>query len=149
MHLSTYLVAGLSLTRTFWICLLFSARSGPLTIRPKVSSFLSCFISLIQQICIYVFPIKHGCFVKRREGWYFHLKCLINRVTESSLHREANLLWQKMGQSTLGLTIQLLQKMEDFSDTGSFSDHSVWPCSVLQERGVFLKEASKMGKCTM
>lgn len=45
MHLSTYLVAGLSLTRTFWICLLFSARSGPLTIRPKVSSFLSCFIS--------------------------------------------------------------------------------------------------------
>lgn len=54
MHSSTYLVAGLSLTRTFRICLLFSARSGPsLTIRPKVSSFLSCFISLIQQIYIY------------------------------------------------------------------------------------------------
>lgn len=93
--------------------------------------------------------MKHDCFVKRREGWSFHCKCLTSRVTESSLRREANLLRQKRGQSTLGGTIPLLEKMEDFSDMGSFSDHPVWLCSVLQERGIFLKEASKVGKCTM
>lgn len=92
--------------------------------------------------------MKHDCFVKRREGWSFHCKCLTSRATESSLHREANLR-QKRGQSTLGGTIPLLEKMEDFSDVDSFSDHPVWLCSVLQERGIFLKEAPKVGKCTM
>lgn len=66
--------------------------------------------------------MKHDCFVKeRREEWFFHLECLTNRETESSPHREANLIRQK-GQSTLGGTIQLLQKMEDFSDMGCFSE---------------------------
>lgn len=84
----------------------------------------------------------------RREGWLFHLECLTNRRTESFPYREINLIRQKRGQSTLGGTIQLLQKLEDFSDMGIFSEHPLWHCSVLKERDIFLKRASKMRKYT-
>lgn len=70
-----------------------------------------------------------------------------------ALHTEANLVRQKRGQSTLGETIQLLQKVEDFSDTGCFSEHSVTLLSSagkrhLSERGIRNKNIHLQSKIT-
>lgn len=76
--------------------------------------FLLMFCLLyLTNICICIFPMQQLC---KEEKGGFSLECLTNRRTESSPYREANLIRQKREQSTLGGTIQLLQKMEDFSD---------------------------------
>lgn len=85
----------------------------------------------------------------KEEKGGFSFECLTNRGTESFPYREANLIRQKREQSTLGGTIQLLQKMEDFSDTVFFSEHPLWHCSVLQERDIFLKKKKKKDRVNL
>lgn len=73
---------------------------------------------------IYIYISYAPWLLCKEEKGGFSLERLTNRGTESSPYREANLIRQKREQSTLGGTIQLLQKLEDFRDMiFIFSEH--------------------------
>lgn len=79
--------------------------------------FLSSYVlSTLSNKYMYIYASCAVWLLCKEKKGGFSLEYLTNRGTESSPYREANLIKQKREQSTLGGTIQLLQKMEDFND---------------------------------